>query len=127
MAPAICLVSGVVSQLARDLRSALLFEPRPDALQRRKPQNPALNALLTALLSTRNLIAPIIAHAAFDAFDFAAGVASLWRIYSRAWQALVWHLRGSRSLHSMTWSANRTTASGIDNPSALAVFRLRTK
>jgi hypothetical protein len=62
----------------------LLFEFLPDALQRRKPQNPALNALLTALLSTRNLMEPIISHAAFDAFYFAGGVAFLWRIYNRA-------------------------------------------
>ena len=40
-------------------------------------------------MSTRNLIAPIIAHAAFDAFYFAGGVAFLWRIYNRAWQALM--------------------------------------
>jgi membrane protease YdiL (CAAX protease family) len=36
-------------------------------------------------VSTRSLIAPIIAHAAFDAFYFAGGVAFLWRIYNRAW------------------------------------------
>ena len=36
-------------------------------------------------MSTRNLIAPIIAHAAYDAFYFAGGVAFLWRIYGRAW------------------------------------------
>ena len=36
-------------------------------------------------LSARNLIAPIIAHAAFDALYFAGGVAFLWRIYNRAW------------------------------------------
>jgi membrane protease YdiL (CAAX protease family) len=36
-------------------------------------------------MSTRNLIAPIMAHAAFDAFYFAGGVAFLWRIYNRAW------------------------------------------
>jgi hypothetical protein len=59
------LVGGVVGQLASDLPATLLFEFRPDALQRRKPQNPAFNALLTALPSTRNLIAPIFAHAAF--------------------------------------------------------------
>ena len=35
--------------------------------------------------SARNLIAPIISHAAFDAFYFAGGVAFLWRLYSRAW------------------------------------------
>jgi hypothetical protein len=35
-------------------------------------------------MSTRNLIVPIIAHAAFDAFYFAGGVAFLWRIYNRA-------------------------------------------
>jgi len=33
-------------------------------------------------VSLRNLIAPIIAHAAFDAFYFAGGVAFLWGIYS---------------------------------------------
>lgn len=33
----------------------------------------------------RNLAAPIITHAAFDAFYFAGGVAFLWRSYSRAW------------------------------------------
>jgi membrane protease YdiL (CAAX protease family) len=37
------------------------------------------------LMSARNLIAPIITHAAFDAFYFAGGVAFLWRFYSRAW------------------------------------------
>jgi membrane protease YdiL (CAAX protease family) len=36
-------------------------------------------------MSARNLIAPIIAHAAFDVFYFAGGVAFLWRIYNRAW------------------------------------------
>jgi uncharacterized protein len=36
-------------------------------------------------MSARNLIAPIIAHAALDAFYFAGGVAFLWRIYNRAW------------------------------------------
>jgi membrane protease YdiL (CAAX protease family) len=36
-------------------------------------------------MSARNLIAPIITHAAFDAFYFAGGVAFLWRFYSRAW------------------------------------------
>jgi len=36
-------------------------------------------------MSTRNLIAPIIAHAAVDAFYFAGGVAFLWNIYNRAW------------------------------------------
>jgi membrane protease YdiL (CAAX protease family) len=36
-------------------------------------------------MSARNLIAPIITHAAFDAFNFAGGVAFLWRFYSRAW------------------------------------------
>jgi membrane protease YdiL (CAAX protease family) len=36
-------------------------------------------------MSTRNLIVPVIAHAAFDAFYFAGGVAFLWRIYNRAW------------------------------------------
>jgi membrane protease YdiL (CAAX protease family) len=36
-------------------------------------------------MSTRNLIAPIIAHAAYDAFYFAGGVAFLWLIYNRAW------------------------------------------
>jgi len=36
-------------------------------------------------MATRNLIVPIIAHAAFDAFYFAGGVAFLWRIYNRAW------------------------------------------
>ena len=35
--------------------------------------------------SMRNLIVPVIAHAAFDAFYFAGGVAFLWRIYNRAW------------------------------------------
>jgi membrane protease YdiL (CAAX protease family) len=35
--------------------------------------------------SARNLIAPIITHAAFDAFYFAGGAAFLWRFYSRAW------------------------------------------
>ncbi len=34
---------------------------------------------------TRNLIVPIIAHAAYDAFYFAGGVAFLWRIFNRAW------------------------------------------
>jgi membrane protease YdiL (CAAX protease family) len=36
-------------------------------------------------MSARNLVAPIITHAAFDAFYFAGGVAFLWRFYSRAW------------------------------------------
>jgi hypothetical protein len=35
--------------------------------------------------SASNLIAPIITHAAFEAFYFAGGVAFLWRLYSRAW------------------------------------------
>ncbi len=35
--------------------------------------------------SARSLIAPIITHAAFDAFYFAGGVAFLWRLYSHAW------------------------------------------
>src|SRR5438067_985643 len=39
--------------------------------------------LSTIFLSARNLIAPIIAHAAFDAFYFAGGTAFLWRIYNR--------------------------------------------
>lgn len=41
--------------------------------------------LSLVFMSTRNLIAPIIAHAAFDVFYFAGGVAFLWRIYNRAW------------------------------------------
>jgi membrane protease YdiL (CAAX protease family) len=36
-------------------------------------------------MSTRNLIVPIFAHAAYDAFYFAGGVTFLWRIYSHAW------------------------------------------
>ena len=36
-------------------------------------------------MSARNLTAPIITHAAFDAFYFAGGVAFLWRIYNRVW------------------------------------------
>jgi membrane protease YdiL (CAAX protease family) len=39
-------------------------------------------ALSIIFVSTRNLIAPIIAHAAYDAFFFAGGIAFLWRIYS---------------------------------------------
>jgi membrane protease YdiL (CAAX protease family) len=39
-------------------------------------------------MSARNLTAPIITHAAFDAFYFAGGVAFLWRFYSRAWQIM---------------------------------------
>jgi membrane protease YdiL (CAAX protease family) len=35
-------------------------------------------------LSARNLIAPIIAHAAFDAFFFAGGITFLGQIYNRA-------------------------------------------
>ena len=35
--------------------------------------------------SARNPIAPIITHAAFDAFYFVGGVTFLWRFYSRAW------------------------------------------
>ena len=35
--------------------------------------------------SARNLIAPIITHAAFDAFYFAGGASFLWHFYSRAW------------------------------------------
>ncbi len=36
-------------------------------------------------LSKRNLIVPVIAHVAYDAFYFAGGVTFLWRIYNRAW------------------------------------------
>jgi membrane protease YdiL (CAAX protease family) len=36
-------------------------------------------------VSTRNLIVPILAHAAFDAFYFARGAALLLHIYNRAW------------------------------------------
>jgi membrane protease YdiL (CAAX protease family) len=36
-------------------------------------------------VAARNLTAPIIVHAAFDAFFFAGGIDSLWRIYDRAW------------------------------------------
>lgn len=36
-------------------------------------------------MSSRNLIVPTIAHAAFDTSYFAGGVAFLWRIYNRAW------------------------------------------
>ena len=39
----------------------------------------------TIFLSARNLIVPIIAHAAFDAFYFAGGTAFLWRIYNHTW------------------------------------------
>jgi membrane protease YdiL (CAAX protease family) len=39
-------------------------------------------ALSIIFVSTRNLIAPIIAHAVYDAFFFAGGIAFLWRIYS---------------------------------------------
>jgi membrane protease YdiL (CAAX protease family) len=35
--------------------------------------------------STRNLIAPIITHAAYDAVYFAGGIAFLWRLCSCAW------------------------------------------
>jgi membrane protease YdiL (CAAX protease family) len=35
-------------------------------------------------VSTRSLIAPIIAHASFDAFYFAGGVAFLSNIYNRS-------------------------------------------
>jgi hypothetical protein len=38
--------------------------------------------LSTIFVSARNLTAPIIAHAGFDAFSF-AGIAFLWRIYNR--------------------------------------------
>lgn len=41
--------------------------------------------LSMVFISVRNLIAPIITHAAFDAFYFAGGVALLWRVYNRAW------------------------------------------
>jgi membrane protease YdiL (CAAX protease family) len=41
--------------------------------------------LSIVFISARNLIAPIITHAAFDAFYFAGGVAFLWRVYDRAW------------------------------------------
>ncbi len=34
-------------------------------------------------MSARNLIAPIITHAAFDAIYFAGGVTVLWRFYTR--------------------------------------------
>jgi hypothetical protein len=36
-------------------------------------------------VAARNLTAPVIVHAAYDAFFFAVGIAFLWRIYSRAW------------------------------------------
>ncbi|WP_119391938.1 CPBP family intramembrane glutamic endopeptidase [Taklimakanibacter lacteus] len=38
--------------------------------------------LSTIYLSARNLIVPIIAHAVFDAFYFAGGIAFLWLIYN---------------------------------------------
>ena len=41
--------------------------------------------LSIVFISLRNLIVPIIAHAAFDAFYFAGGVTFLWRICNRAW------------------------------------------
>jgi membrane protease YdiL (CAAX protease family) len=41
--------------------------------------------LSTIFVAARNLTAPTIAHAAFDAFFFAGGIAFLWRIYNRAW------------------------------------------
>jgi hypothetical protein len=36
-------------------------------------------------VSARNLTAPIIADAGFDAFYFAGSIAFLWRIYNRTW------------------------------------------
>jgi membrane protease YdiL (CAAX protease family) len=36
-------------------------------------------------VAARKLTAPIIVHAAYDAFFFAGGIAFLWRIYTRAW------------------------------------------
>ena len=36
-------------------------------------------------VSARNLTAPIVAHAGFDVFYFAGGIAFLWRTYNRAW------------------------------------------
>jgi membrane protease YdiL (CAAX protease family) len=36
-------------------------------------------------VAARNLIAPIIVHATYDAFFFVGGVVFLWRVYSRAW------------------------------------------
>lgn len=46
-----------------------------------------LGGLVTSLifLTTRNLIAPIIVHAAYDMYFFAGGVAFLWRVYNGAW------------------------------------------
>jgi membrane protease YdiL (CAAX protease family) len=34
---------------------------------------------------SRNLIVPIVVHAAYDTFFFAGGVAFLWRVYNRVW------------------------------------------
>jgi hypothetical protein len=36
-------------------------------------------------VSARDLTAPVIAHAGFDAFYFAGGIAFPWRIYNRTW------------------------------------------
>ena len=41
--------------------------------------------LSSVFTSTRNLIAPIITHAAFDAVYFAGGIALLWRLCGCAW------------------------------------------
>lgn len=36
-------------------------------------------------MATRNLVVPVVAHAAYDATYFAGGVAVLWRVYNSAW------------------------------------------
>jgi membrane protease YdiL (CAAX protease family) len=36
-------------------------------------------------VASRNLIVPIVVHAAYDTFFFAGGVAFLWRVYNRVW------------------------------------------
>jgi membrane protease YdiL (CAAX protease family) len=38
-----------------------------------------------SFVTARNLLAPIIVHAAYDAFFFAGGIVFLWSIYNRAW------------------------------------------
>ncbi len=36
-------------------------------------------------VASRNLIVPIVVHAAYNTFFFAGGVAFLWRVYNRVW------------------------------------------
>jgi membrane protease YdiL (CAAX protease family) len=47
----------------------------------------ALAGLVLSIIfvASRNLIVPIVVHAAYDTFFFAGGVAFLWRVYNRVW------------------------------------------